>query len=137
MPEVNKYGLSRYIGPNIARQIRQACGYGCVICGDAIFQYEHIDPEFAEAREHSPEHIAALCGGCHDKITRGFWSKNKVKEARQNPVCKQQGFSHSSLDIAAKGNFIVKIGSTEFVNLGTIIEINDDIILAIMTCYRN
>lgn len=131
MTEMNKYGLSRYIDAPTERQVRQACGYGCVVCGDAIFQYEHIDPEFAEAREHDPACIAALCGACHDKVTRGFWSKDKVKQARQGPFCRQKGFSHTPLDISGKGGLVVKIGNTEFVNLQTIIEIDGESILSV------
>ena len=78
----NKYGLSRHIPETVKRKVRQACGFGCVCCGLAIATYEHIDPEFSEAKNHDWKKIAYLCGSCHDKVTRGFWSKNKIKKAR-------------------------------------------------------
>ena len=130
MSDMNKYGLSRNIPIPIKRSIRQDCGFGCVLCGNAIFQYEHIDPEFADAIEHDPEKIALLCGSCHDKVTRGIWSKQKVKEARTNPICKQQGFSSFSLAVS-NAEFFIEIGQTKFKNLQTIIEIDSQQILGI------
>jgi len=127
---MNKYGLSRNIPIPIKRSIRQDCGFGCVLCGNAIFQYEHIDPEFADSKEHDPEKIALLCGSCHDKVTRGIWSKQMVKEARTNPICKQEGFSIFSLDVS-NAAFFIEIGQTKFKNLQTIIEIDGQQILGI------
>ena len=80
--ENNKHGLSRNIPSQIKREIRQAAGFGCVCCGVAIGMYEHVDPEFHDAKEHDPERMAYLCGGCHDKVSRGIWSKDKIKEER-------------------------------------------------------
>lgn len=131
METTNKFGLSRNIPAAIRKTIRHACGYGCVICGNAIYEYEHIDPVFAEAREHDPEKITLLCGRCHSEVTRGFRSKDHVKRAREDPYCKQQGTSQFELDIASDGHFIVKVGQTEFVNPKRIIEINGEEILAI------
>ena len=52
MAKENEHGLPRHIPADVARAVRQECGFGCVICGVALIQYEHFDPEFAEAREH-------------------------------------------------------------------------------------
>ncbi len=128
---INKYGLSRDIPTSIKKEIRSFCGYGCVICGNAIYQYEHIDPLFQDAREHNPSNMALLCGSCHDNVTRGIWSKQRVKEARDNPCCAQKGFSSLKLDVCAGGEFIIKIGNTEFVDLQTIIQIDDENLLSI------
>lgn len=82
---VNRYGLSRDIPDDIRRRVRQACRGGCAICGSPIGQYEHIDPEFRDAREHKPEGITYLCGGCHEKVTRGHIDKQTVERARRDP----------------------------------------------------
>lgn len=76
--ETNRHGLSRYIPPNIKRTIRKQCGFGCVVCGVAFSMYEHIDPEFCDAKEHDPNKMELLCGSCHgicDKllITLNIW----------------------------------------------------------------
>lgn len=95
----NKYGLSRDIPADVKRAVRQACGYGCIICGAAIVEYEHVDPPFPEAREHDPRAIALLCPQCHAKVTRGFLAKQTVKEALLDPVCKKKGYASEFFDI--------------------------------------
>ena len=94
----NKYGLDREIPPDIKRAVRQRCGFGCVVCGLGIIEYEHVDPEFSEAREHDADKIALLCSQCHSKVTTGFWSKEKIQKAMQRPVCKQQGLTKEVFD---------------------------------------
>ena len=75
MGKKNKYDLNRDIPNLVKRQVRQSCGFGCVICGASIIDYEHVDPIFAEAKEHDPEKITLLCPQHHAKVTRGFLSK--------------------------------------------------------------
>lgn len=75
---VNKYGLPRHIPEEVALEIRRRSKFGCVVCRCAIYQYEHIDPEYAEAKAHDPDRICLLCGGCHDRVTRGRLSKRTV-----------------------------------------------------------
>ena len=52
---INKHGLPRTIPPDVKRAVRRACGFGCVICGLGIVDYEHVDPTFADALVHDPE----------------------------------------------------------------------------------
>lgn len=99
---MNKYGLSRQIPEAVKRQVRQQCGFGCVICGLGIIQYEHVDPEFHEAKVHDPSRMTLLCPRCHSKVTNKMWSKQKVKEAMKNPKPLSQGFSNEILDIGTK-----------------------------------
>ncbi|MBB1192844.1 hypothetical protein DNC80_04080 [Flavobacterium sp. SOK18b] len=102
----NKYGLSRTIPSEIKREIRQNSGFGCVVCGLGIIEYEHVEPEFKEAEKHDPTSITLLCPNCHSKVTRGMWSKEKIKDAMQNPICLQKGYSNDFFDI---GNNYPKI----------------------------
>ena len=78
---VNAHGLSRSIPQAIKREVRQRSKFGCVMCRCAFYQYEHIDPPFETAREHSPDNICCLCGRCHDSVTRGRISKAAVRVA--------------------------------------------------------
>ncbi|QEU31503.1 HNH endonuclease [Pseudomonas luteola] len=94
----NAYGLSREIPSDIKRTVRQRCGFGCVICGMGIVQYEHVDPEFKDARTHEPDGIALLCPQCHAKVTTRMWSKARVKLAMKSPKCKQVGFAREFFD---------------------------------------
>ena len=119
MTETNQHGLGRYIPTDVARQVRKECGFGCVTCGLAIAQYEHIDPPFAEAKVHDPLAIALLCAGCHDHVTRGFWSKQRIMEARKNPVTFAHGCSRDAFEIAAP--FQLQVGNNYFDNIRSII----------------
>jgi hypothetical protein len=95
----NRYGLSRTIPSEIKRQVRQRCGFGCVKCGAAVYQYEHLDPPFADAQEHSADGIVLLCGACHDLRTREILSKETVSICARSPKCKELGFSFGPFDL--------------------------------------
>ena len=79
--KTNQHGLKRQIPPDVAFQVRSECGFGCVVCGNAVYEYEHIDPPFAEAKQHEAARIALVCGGCHSPKTRGFTSADLIKAA--------------------------------------------------------
>lgn len=121
MGNKNTHGLSRDIPAAVKREVRQRCGFGCVVCGLAIIQYEHVAPEFHEAKEHDPEKITALCGACHDKVTRGVWSKEKIIRHNDNPKCVSDGYAADFFDIGETLPMVV-FGSTEWKDTPTIIE---------------
>jgi hypothetical protein len=68
--QVNKHGLPRSIPSHIKQEIRQRCGFGCVICGFGFYDYEHFDPDFVDAKSHSPEGMTLLCSQCNQKRAR-------------------------------------------------------------------
>ena len=68
----NRFGLSRDIPDKKKRAIRQACGFGCIVCGCMLFEYAHSDPPFEDAKTHDPEKIKLLCKGCHGKFDKGL-----------------------------------------------------------------
>jgi len=129
--EVNKYGLSRYIPSSIRRKVRQNSGYGCVVCGNAIYEYEHIDPVFVDARKHLAKGITLLCSACHTNKTRGLWSKEKIIRAMNAPYCKQSGHSNFQMDIDSSKDFTINVCGNVFVKTKKIIEIDDKNILSI------
>ena len=54
----------------VRRDLLIETGYKCAICrSDAPLQFQHII-EWAEIRHHDTRHMMAICGVCHDKITR-------------------------------------------------------------------
>ena len=130
MAEVNIHGLSRTIPDEIKRKVRQECGFGCVCCGLAIATYEHIDPSFKDATEHDPSKMAYLCGSCHDRVTRGAWSKQRILDARQNPWCIKNQRCHDSFDVSAPDTTIWA-GPNEIININKILSIDNNVILAI------
>lgn len=53
------------------RDLRTEARHKCAICrSDLPLQYHHILP-WGELRHHDPNHMLAICGGCHDKINTG------------------------------------------------------------------
>lgn len=108
----NRHGLPRDIPEPIKRAVRQVCGFGCVVCGASIIEYEHVDPEFSDAREHNPANITLLCPQCHSKVTTGMWSKDKIKTAMAAPRCKQIGFASEAFDLGKTHPAIVFGGMT-------------------------
>lgn len=78
----------RYIRADVARQVRQECFFGCVICGSIPCDYDHFEVEFKDAEEHDASRIALLCGGCHRQKTPRTLSTARVKQARANPYNK-------------------------------------------------
>jgi len=120
----NIYGLDRNIPESIRRQIRQDCGFGCVVCGCAVVQYEHIDPPFSEATAHEPDKIALLCGSCHDRVTRGIWSKDKILGARRTPKTFKQGFTKDAFDFTVP--FELFVGDNSFKDVRCVVRKDND-----------
>ncbi|EJG2186751.1 hypothetical protein [Citrobacter freundii] len=94
----NKHGLSRYIPEAVKREVRQRCGFGCVRCGHGFYDYEHFNPDFADAKEHHPDGITLLCSQCNQKRARTRLSAETVAEANENPVCLDRGFASEMFD---------------------------------------
>ena len=130
MTELNRYGLSRVIPDPIKRKIRQECGFGCVCCGLSIATYEHIEPVFNDAKEHDSNNMAYLCGSCHDRVTRGIWSKQKIIEARLDPWCLKNQRCHDSFDISSP-NPTIWVGPNEIININKILTIDNHVVLSI------
>lgn len=107
--KINKHGLTRTIPPTVRAMIRKEAGYGCVFCGNPFVDYEHIDPEFKDAKTHDPDKMTLLCSGCHDNVTQGRWSKRCVWEAKTQPFAKKEGFIRNTLS-PAQDKAVIKMG---------------------------
>ena len=102
MSTKNKHGLSRSIGSEVKRLIRQQCGFGCVICCSSIWDYEHIDPTFENATWHDAAAMALLCPNHHREVTSGRISKETVASYRKSPCSLNRGEVGSNFDLGAK-----------------------------------
>ena len=122
----NVHGLSRGIPEPVARDVRQRCGFGCVICGCGIIQYHHFDPPFGEAHRHDSHGITLLCGRCHDKVTRGLIGANSVRQADAAPFCRQAGVTRDMLFLGARAT-TVRLGCALF-SAEAIIQVDDTIL---------
>ncbi|WP_198036130.1 hypothetical protein [Salegentibacter sp. T436] len=65
---------SRNIPLPIQREVRQRCGFGCVICGLPLYEYEHME-EWAKVKRHDAEEITLLCDRHHREKTAGLLPK--------------------------------------------------------------
>lgn len=127
----NRFGLSRHLPADVALEVRRRSKFGCVLCRCAIYQYEHIDPEFSEAQEHHPDNLCLLCGGCHDRVTRGRIAKQTVKQAYADIQANESVRPpFEELDLSSNSLSIV-LGASVFEHSKTLFRINGEDILAI------
>jgi hypothetical protein len=120
---LNRYDLSRAIPAGIKRLVRQRDGFGCLICGSAFYQYDHIENEYKDAKEHDPQKIVLLCGGCHDKKTRRFLSTETIVGKIGAPACLSKGFSWGAFDLGCSAPEIV-LGTLTAKNVESLISID-------------
>lgn len=83
---------SRNIPLPIQREVRQRCGFGCVICGMPLYEYEHME-EWAQVQRHVAEELTLLCDQHHREKTGGLLPKEAVREANANPFNLREGVS--------------------------------------------
>lgn len=124
----NQHGLSRDIPEDVKRVVRRRCGFGCVVCGSGIYHYDHLDPPFEDAVRHDPAGIILLCGGCHDKKTRGFLSATTVRERSLQPPTFKTGYTREFFDIGADRPRIL-LGGTIFEGMDTILRVKGQAIM--------
>lgn len=124
----NKYGLKDSdLKEKQKRKIRQDAGYGCVICGALFIQYEHIEPEFHEAKEHDPDKMTLLCGSHHDDVSHKRITKKSVWDHKRNPKNKsgeiiKRSLYHKTIDtqIYFGENTVGSLGNKTFDSIITI-----------------
>ncbi len=92
------------------RAVRQACGFGCVLCGYPIYDYDHIVP-YAIAKEHSVENLCLLCGQHHAEKNRGLLPVEKVRQARLDPINKRTGVSEAQYIHYSGNRCVVRLGN--------------------------
>jgi hypothetical protein len=88
---MNAHGLRRSIPAEVKRVVRQRCGFGCVICGASIYEYDHFDPPYVDAFEHNPAGITLLCPTHHSEKTRGVLPLELLRRADAHPMPIQNG----------------------------------------------
>jgi hypothetical protein len=97
--DTNRHGLKRYIPAEVALAVRQRCGFGCVRCGAALVDYDHFEPEFANAKRHDAAGIILLCRACHGEKNSGFLSKATIRDCLKDPLAIRRGFSAAGFDV--------------------------------------
>lgn len=120
MGDVNKHGLDRDMGAELRREIRQRCGFGCVVCGSAFYDYEHFNPDFCDATEHVAEGITLLCMQCNQKRRRKLLSRETVANKNKDPMCRRDGFSSEVFDFGTDP-IEVYVAGNKFKHVDTLI----------------
>jgi trigger factor len=102
------------------REVRQRCGFGCVICGLPLYEYEHLEG-WAKVQRHAAGEITLLCDRHHREKTAGLLPLAVVREADQNPHNRQAGVSRpydlhyagNSCELIVGGNDFTRDGLAE------------------------
>jgi hypothetical protein len=80
---------NREIPLPMKREIRQRCGFGCVLCGMPLYEYEHM-LGFAQVQRHVAEEITLLCDQHHRERTSGLLPIEEVIKANGTPSTLEQ-----------------------------------------------
>jgi hypothetical protein len=78
-----------HIPAHIKRKVRQRCGFGCVICGLPIYDYDHV-PGYENVKRHRADEITLLCPTHHREKTNGLLPLESVVAADRKPFNRQQ-----------------------------------------------
>lgn len=68
----------------LKREVRQKCGFGCVICGIPVYHYDHID-EYSKVKSHDLANLVLLCPNHHQDKTSHRLPKEKLDRAASTP----------------------------------------------------
>ncbi len=128
MEPINKYGLPQRIPEDVKRAVRQNSGFGCVLCGLSLYHYHHIDPPFAEAREHRPDSICLLCPNHHDRKNKSI---QEIKAAYDAPEAKRVGYSHDPEFRTCHRPVKVRLGNVVFKDPGKVLRVGGEVLLAV------
>lgn len=112
---------SRNIPLPIQREVRKRCGFGCVICGFPLYEYDHL-MGWANVHEHVSEDITLLCDQHHKEVTNGLLPREKVIDANKSPYNLKYGqssplllhFEGTSCEVHIGGNYFNTIIQGEY-----------------------
>lgn len=95
-----------------------------------MIEYEHFDPEFADAKSHDPAGILLLCIGCHGLKTRGRLSRVTIQESSLNPKARQKGFSYGAFDVGRRSPDVM-LGNVLLQDIPVLLQVGDDVLLSV------
>lgn len=103
------------IPESIKREVRQRCGFGCVICGLPLYEYEHL-LGYANVERHVASEITLLCDRHHREKTAKLLPLDAVKAADRNPFNLRMGNSTSYPLHYSGDRCQINVGSCSFVS---------------------
>lgn len=110
----NQDATSRNIPLPIQRDVRQRCGFGCVLCGKPLYEYHHL-LGWANVKRHVVSEITLLCDGHHREATSGLLPEAAIQAADSDPHNLREGaspphqlhFSGNQCEVLLGGNTFV------------------------------
>jgi hypothetical protein len=95
------------------REVRQRCGFGCVICGLPLWNYHHMTP-YAVVKDHAADNLTLLCPNHHAEVDHAL-SERQIREFNADPVNVRTGVtSPRRLRFESAGPARIVIGSNTF-----------------------
>src|ERR1700681_1547453 len=82
----------------VARQLRQAAGFGCCSCGLPIIQYHHI-VEWSVDKHFRSEDMMVLCPTHHHQATAGAMPESEQRALKARPFNIENGFVKGKLQV--------------------------------------
>ncbi|MFG2309648.1 HNH endonuclease [Streptomyces sp. NPDC048566] len=101
------------IHETVKREVRKRCGFGCVLCGAPIYQYDHMH-EWSQGGTHEPDNLTLLCASHHEEKTKKLLPTEKVRQANKNPFNRSRTESPAHVLHYYGDSFEVFMGSTQF-----------------------
>ena len=100
------------------RAVRQRCGFGCIICGMPLIEYDHM-VEYSDNKNHDADNITLLCDFHHRQKTNGLITREFVQESNSSPFNIINNHSSPYQQPFQGDQFNVKIGNTQFIAVNT------------------
>lgn len=101
------------ISDPMKRQVRQRCGFGCVLCGLPLYTYEHM-LGWANVHRHAADELTLLCSKHQAERTSGLLPIEDVKRANVEPYNLREGISKPYTFHYSGPNCIADIGTNIF-----------------------
>lgn len=108
----------------LKRELRQEAYFGCVICGNPIIEYHHIEP-YHKVKCHEKSNLVVLCPEHHHRANCGEIFKKKVIEAKNKPFNNEVKFIGKEFFLREYSKTKIKIGSNISETASTILQIDN------------
>ncbi|MDX3838961.1 HNH endonuclease [Streptomyces europaeiscabiei] len=122
------------IPEHVKREVRKRCGFGCVLCGAPLYQYDHMY-DWSLGGAHDPENLTLLCASHHEEKTKRLIPIEKVRQANREPFNRSREVSPAHILHYFGDAFEVFLGSltyTQKLNADgscNLVNINDETLL--------
>lgn len=121
------------IPKDVKLQVRQQCGFGCVVCGLMFWDYEHWNPTNKVRKQRGLPHTAAgitLACPNHHRGKGALMSDEDYAGHVANPRALQDGFAHAEWSTGSLPDII--LGSVRCKGGTRILSVDDDAVNALL-----